>query len=127
MTNSVASLKRVIACLFFFCFHVAFSNAQNFEWAKSIGGLGLEIGNALDTDSEGNVILVGSFSGSAQIGSTYLSGVGEKDAFVAKFTSNGDLLWARVITGPKEDVARGVVTDDNDNIYVVGHFTDTTI
>lgn len=120
-------LKRPIFGLLFLCFIVTPSLAQHFDWALSIGGIGVEVGRDVCTDNDGNVILVGSFSGSAQIGNVFLSGMGEMDAFVAKFTSNGDLLWARVITGPHEDLARGVVTDPDNNVYVVGHYTDTAV
>jgi len=121
------SVKQFILHILFLCTSIATSNAQNFDWAKSIQGIGLEIGRAVDTDSEGNVVMVGSFTGNAQIGNTSLTGMGQEDAFIAKFTSNGNLLWARVISGPKEDRASGVVIDSDDNIFVVGHFTDTAI
>lgn len=74
---------------------------------------------------DGNVIVVGSFTGGTFIGNTYLTGKGGLEGFVAKYTSEGDLLWANVISGPAEDLARGVTTDEGGNIFVVGHFTDT--
>lgn len=100
-------------------------HAQEFEWARSLSGLGLDVCRAVATDSQGNVIVVGSFNGSAEIGGTWMNGDGLEEAFVAKFNANGLLLWTRVISGPGEDLARGVVTDSDDNIYVTGHFTDT--
>lgn len=100
-------------------------NAQQFDWAQSIGGLGSDVARDITTDADGNVIVVGSFSGYAEVAGTSMSGDGVLEAFVAKFTSEGDLLWTRVITGPGEDMARGVVTDEEGTIYVVGHFTDT--
>ncbi len=120
-------LKRPMSWPLFLCLISIQSSAQHFDWALSIGGLALEVGRDVCTDSEGNVVMVGSFSGSANVDGTYISGMGQEDAFIAKFTSNGDLLWTRVITGPYEDRARGVVTDDADNIYVVGHYTDTAV
>ncbi|MCF8278483.1 MAG: hypothetical protein K9J17_17275 [Flavobacteriales bacterium] len=99
--------------------------AQNFDWAASIGGLGLDVGRAVTTDADGNVIVVGSFTGSTHIADTFLTGSGSMEGFVAKFTSEGEFQWARVISGPAEDMARGVVTEPNGNIFVVGHFTDT--
>lgn len=85
----------------------------------------MDVGRAVTTDTDGNVIVVGSFTGGTQIGNTFLSGKGGLDGFVAKYTSEGNLLWAQVISGPAEDLARGVTTDGNGNIFVVGHFTDT--
>ncbi|MBI1289456.1 MAG: hypothetical protein GC178_17960 [Flavobacteriales bacterium] len=121
------TIKRSVGWSLFLCLTVSLSNAQNFDWARSIGGLGLDVGRAVTTDADGNVILVGSFSGSTQIAGTTLSGLGGMESFVAKYTSDGNLLWAQVISGPDEDMARGVVTDQSGNIYVVGHFTDTVV
>ncbi|MDC0303872.1 hypothetical protein OAL15_02555 [Flavobacteriales bacterium] len=102
-------------------------NGQHFDWAQSIGGPGLDVGRAVTTDADGNVIVVGSFTGSTHIADTFLTGYGSMESFVAKFTSEGELLWANVISGPAEDMARGVVTDSEGNIFVVGHFTDTVV
>jgi hypothetical protein len=119
--------KRSFWWSLFLCFTLGQSVAQQFDWAQSIGGLGLDVGRAVTTDSDGNVIVVGSFSGGTHIADTFVTGYGTMEAFVAKFTSDGDFLWARVISGPAEDMARGVVTEDNGNIFVVGHFTDTVV
>lgn len=118
-------LKRSFLWSLFLFVSVSGSSAQHFDWAKSMGGLGLDVGRAVTTDTEGNVIVVGSFAGNAQIGNTTVSGDGLMEAFVAKYTSEGNFLWARVISGPGEDMARGVVTEEDGSIYVVGHFTDT--
>jgi hypothetical protein len=117
--------RRSIIWSLFLCLVGLTTNAQQFDWAQSIGGLGLDVGRAVTTDLDGNVLLVGSFSGSTTLADTFLTGEGSMESFVAKFTSEGELLWARVITGPLEDMARGVVTDNEGSVYVVGHFTDT--
>ncbi len=126
MNFSTSFLKRSIVWSLFLCASIT-TNAQHFDWAQSIGGLGLDVGRAITTDDDGNVIVVGNFTGGTHIGGTYLTGYGSMEAFVAKFTSEGSLLWANVISGPAEDMARGVETDHLGNVYVVGHFTDTVI
>ncbi|MCF8463675.1 MAG: T9SS type A sorting domain-containing protein [Flavobacteriales bacterium] len=118
-------LKRSVLWSLFLCLIFIQSKAQHFDWAESIGGLGLDVGRAVATDQEGNVFVVGNFTGGTHIADTFLTGYGSMEAFVAKFTSEGNFLWARVISGPLEDMARGVVTDYEGNAYVVGHFTDT--
>jgi hypothetical protein len=125
MTRKQTHLKRSFLWSLFLCFTFSSAHAQHFDWAESISGLGLDVGRAVTADSDGNVIVVGSFTGGTQVGDTYLTGYGSLEGFVAKYTSDGDFLWARVISGPAEDLARGVTTDGNGNIFVVGHFTDT--
>jgi len=97
--------------------------AQQFDWAYEAGGVGLDVGRAVASDEQGNVIMAGSFSGVAQFGDTTLVGMGGPDAFIAKFTSDGEQLWVRSINGPAENLARSVSTDPQGNIYVTGHFT----
>lgn len=120
-------VKRPLLWSLYLCLFFSNTQAQHFDWANSIGGLGLDVGRAVTTDSDGNVIVVGSFTGGTHIADTFLTGYGSMESFVAKFTSNGEFLWARVISGSKEDMARGVVTESNGNIFVVGHFTDTVV
>lgn len=124
MRSITNHLKRSVLWSLFLCLSLP-GYAQQFEWAKNIGGLGLDAARTITTDLEGNVIVAGSFSGSASIAGTWVSGDGVLEGLVAKFSSDGTLLWARVISGPLEDMARGVVTEENGSIYVVGHFTDT--
>jgi len=99
--------------------------AQQFDWALEAGGLGLDAGRAVASDPDGNVIMVGSFSGIATFGDVVFAGLGGPDGFVAKYTADGQQLWVRNISGPAEDLARGVTTDYLGNIYVTGHFTDS--
>lgn len=120
-------MKRSVYWSLFLCLTTANSFGQQFEWASSISGLGLDVGRAVATDQQGNVVVVGSFSGSTSIAGTPLNGAGAAEAFVAKLSPTGELLWSRVISGPAEDMARGVVTDHEANVYVVGHFTDTVV
>lgn len=110
-------VASVLAC------HVQAAHAQQFDWANEAGGLGLDAGRAVATDSEGNVVMVGSFSGVATFGDTVLYGLGGPDAFIGKYTPDGQQLWIRAISGPSEDLARGVTTDHLGNIFVTGHFT----
>lgn len=97
--------------------------AQHFDWAIEAGGVGLDVGRAVTTDPDGNVIMVGSYSGVASFGDTALIGLGGPDAFIGKYTSEGELLWIQTVRGPAEDLARGVTTDSEGNIFVTGHFT----
>ncbi|MFT5901165.1 MAG: hypothetical protein ACI9LA_000361, partial [Bacteroidia bacterium] len=119
--------KRSIFWSLFLCLIIGNIQAQQFDWANSIGGLGLDVGRAIATDDNGNVFVAGSFTGGTHIADTFLTGYGGMEAFMAKYTSEGQFLWARVISGPAEDMARGLITDNLGNVFVVGHFTDTVV
>jgi len=72
--------------------------AQGFVWASQIGSQQIESGSTLTkvaVDQAGNVYLSGSFQGTANFGATNLSSAGGTDAFLAKYSSNGQFLWVR--------------------------------
>lgn len=127
MNTSNSILKRSVLWSLFLSLSFTSAEAQYFDWAKSIGGLGLDVGRAVATDEAGNVFVAGSFTGGTHIADTFITGYGSMEAFVAKYTAEGNFLWARVISGPGEDMARGLETDHLGNIFVVGHFTDTVV
>jgi hypothetical protein len=65
--------------------------------------------------------IAGAFQASVTLGTTTLTSVGSIDIFLAAYTSNGDLLWARRAGGPEEDAAHRVVVDHNDNLLIAGY------
>lgn len=64
-------------------------------WAKSIEGTGNKILASMTTDAEGNSYLSGNFSDSLFVENIVLIAVAEKDFFILKFSSAGNLLWAK--------------------------------
>ena len=79
------------------------SSGVNFEWAKGIGGSGLDSGLSLAIDSEGNVYTTGSFQGTADFdpgaGTFNLTSAGETDIFISKLDSQGNFEWAKNFGG----------------------------
>ncbi len=76
-------------------------------------------------DKAGNIYICGfteSVSNIATIGAyqTILNG-GLIDAFLAKFTTDGGLLWSTYFGGGSEDVAEGIICDSNNNVYITGY------
>ncbi|HPN23358.1 MAG TPA: SprB repeat-containing protein, partial [Tenuifilaceae bacterium] len=57
-----------------------------------------------------------------------LIGDGSRDGYLAKYDTNGNLLWAYAIAqGALEDRSFGVITDSENNIYVSGFFRSTNL
>jgi hypothetical protein len=61
-----------------------------------------------------------SINGIATLGSYLGSYQGVNDCFLAKFTSNGILLWGTYYGGSYADGIRGLVVDSMDNCYIIG-------
>ena len=104
-------------------FLVKFSASGQRLWATYYGGTGGEDGYAVATDKDGNVYLAGSTgstSGIASGGFQNTYGGGTQDAFLAKFNSSGERLWATYYGGSGEDKVRALAIDKNGSVYMVG-------
>jgi len=103
--------------------------AQAFQWALQGGGAGSnstsDMGEAVTTDTQGNVIFTGLFEGTALFGTTSLTSAGSNDVFVAKYASDGTFLWAVKAGGTQLDWGKAICTDKNNNIYITGQFSGT--
>lgn len=97
----------------------------DFVWAKQIGGTGDDVATSIALDALGNIYLSGSFSSTADFdpgSATYnLTSKGAEDAFIAKLSNSGDLLWAKSIGGTASDMATGLVVN-RQSVYTTGVF-----
>jgi hypothetical protein len=93
-----------------------------FQWARGVGGTGGDFGYSVAVDGSGNVVLVGTFTGSAVFGVTTLTSAGGSDIFVVKYDAGGAVQWVRAAGGTSSDLARGVAIDGFGNVIVTGTF-----
>lgn len=107
-------------------FIAKYDNAGTLAWVTRAGGTGADIGNAVNIDANGNVVITGEFTGSATFGSTTLTSQNNSvDIFVAKLDPNGDFLWAKQGSAPAIDRGIDVACDPSGNVYATGSFSDT--
>ncbi|MDP4842883.1 MAG: hypothetical protein NWR83_00385, partial [Salibacteraceae bacterium] len=82
----------------------------------------------IDTDSSGNTVLVGSFTGSINIDTITLStsSTGNTSSFIAKFNQAGDVIWALDFAESTNSFYAGAVAVSADqatgDIYCVGAY-----
>ncbi|OIQ31898.1 MAG: hypothetical protein BM555_05070 [Crocinitomix sp. MedPE-SWsnd] len=99
----------------------------NFLWAKGFGGSSAaDQGLAITTDSLG-VYLCGIFKNATDFdpgaGTTTLTPSGTStEAFIVKFDTLGNFIWATNMGGSGNDQANAIVTDGNNNLFVAGYF-----
>jgi gliding motility-associated-like protein len=101
----------------------------NFVWAKQIPEL-VEFGQIeLKVDNNGNVYLTSDLRHPADMdpgpGVQMLTPKGYKDAFVVKWTTNGDYVWAKQFGGSDQNsgsTALGLDIDPNGNVILCGSF-----
>ena len=96
------------------------------QWSQGFGNAFNDVAGGLAVDPAGNVTMVGSFDKSVSFGrGDDHTSLGEADAFVARFTGDGTLQWARSFGAEREDIAYGVAADAAGNTVTVGWFQST--
>jgi len=93
-------------------------------WARSFGGTGIDFGQSVTSDREGNVILTGTFDyrldfGGGPLPVPFLSG---RNMLLAKYTSSGDHVWSQALGGAGNGECADSVTDHDENIVIGGQF-----
>jgi hypothetical protein len=91
-------------------------------WAKQAGGGGHDNGRSIAVDSNGNLYTTGFFLGTAHFGNITLKSLGGRDIFVAKYSSEGNILWARQAEGTSDEQGLDIAVDRNGDVFVCGGF-----
>lgn len=103
----------------------------------TLGSTGADVAVATIVDASGNVFVTGTFEGTVDFdpsdSNVTLSSAGERDVFVAKYSSTGALVWARRLGGSGNERSGGLarnslVTCKNppcEIIYATGWFEGT--
>ena len=94
------------------------------DWAHAFPSTVSGGANAGTYDSDGNIVIVGSFAGSTQLGGATLDAGGGLDIFVAKYDGTGNFLWRKGFGNATDEQANAVATHSSNSI-VVGTFTGT--
>ncbi|MHA2253858.1 MAG: hypothetical protein ACXAD7_26130, partial [Candidatus Kariarchaeaceae archaeon] len=133
--------------LLIFAFVISFSlyyffgpSSANIEFGILVGGSSNEVIKGQTIDSEDNIIIVGwtesndyptksatndvcrnSIEIKKSIGCLYTQNYyGNKDGFISKFSSEGDLIWSTYFGGKKEDIIQAVEVDSENSIIIIG-------
>jgi hypothetical protein len=94
----------------------------NLLWVKTAGSPAGDIGIGLKIDNIGNAIITGYNWDNITFESTILSYTGGSDICIAKYNTNGTLMWAKKAGGVGLDIPNAVETDPSGNIYLSGYF-----
>jgi hypothetical protein len=104
--------------------------AQNFQWAKAMGGIDSNYGTSIAVDAGGNVYTTGEFFGLTDFdpgaGTYNLFPAGSSDIFISKLDANGNFLWAISMGGTSSTVTSySIAVDAGGNVYTTGDFWGT--
>jgi hypothetical protein len=109
------------------------ARAEEFHWAKQLGGTGNAFIEAVRVavDGSGNVYTVGYFENTVDFNSGadpyYLTSNNPNypDAFISKHDGAGYLIWAKRLGGTAGTTAEAIAIDANNSIYIAGAFGGT--
>ncbi len=109
-------------------FIVKYDASGNLMWAKSAGGTSYDEGNSISTDASGNVYVGGYFQSSIIVfGADTLTNEGNMDAFIVKYNSMGNVVWAKGTGGVGNESVQSLHTDALGNILLTGYFQSPSI
>lgn len=91
-------------------------------WSKRFGDASSQQSISVDSDSLGNVALIGNASGEIDFGGGMLMSAGSDDLFVAKFDASGSHLWSSLYGDAAQQIAAEVFFDTSGNLHVSGTF-----
>ncbi|MDR3680714.1 MAG: T9SS type A sorting domain-containing protein [Flavipsychrobacter sp.] len=99
----------------------------NLQWLKQAPSNFSSQGTAISVDDQGYIYVGGGFTDSIQFDSLRLYDTTGYGIFLAKYTPNGNAVWAKGITGTGEDAlgitgTKPMVLDKQGHIYITGNF-----
>lgn len=107
-------------------FLMKMDTAGNFIWAKRMGPDGYNHFQSLMIDpSSGNLVMSGTFTGTADFGTLSITSAGNYDIFIAKADTAGNFIWAKQFGGTGVDQVNAVVVDQSGHLYCTGSFANT--
>lgn len=116
-------MNKSIVCL---CLILSFSaiKAQNYniDFVKSFVGNFDNGGSKIICDQSKNIYVAGYFEGVLNYQSLSISSHGNRDGFVIKLDSLGNVIWGQSFGGNKYDNAHSLVIDSMKNVYVIGKY-----
>ena len=111
----------------------SYGQTTNMIWAENLNypiTNGTSRPNDLVIDNAGNYYITGSFSGILDMdpgpGTRTVTSLGTYDIFIAKYTTNGNLIWAKSVGTNNDDAGNGIHVVNN-KLYVVGAFQANSI
>ena len=110
-------------------FFAKYSPTGAFQWVRSAGGYAGDYAEGIACDNK-NLYVTGVIEGTNEPihfdGTPFiLTTQGSSDIFVAKYTMEGALVWARRAGGYDFDKSTGVAHDAAGNVYICGLFRGT--
>jgi hypothetical protein len=92
-------------------------------WLETFGGFATDRVDAVAADEASNLVVAGTYAGSAKWGNKTLvsANLSDQNFFVAKLAPNGDTIWANGYGDAATQEANGLAVAANGDVVVTGH------
>jgi hypothetical protein len=119
LTNAQAGLGDIFVC--------KLDPNGDANWSFNIGSTGDDVTTAITIDPSSNVYVTGYFDGTVDFdpsgaNTTYMTAVGNKDAFVMKLDAFGTFGWAKQLGGSSDEYGHDIAVDVSGNVFTTGYF-----
>jgi Secretion system C-terminal sorting domain len=127
--DNPGSMVKTSAGMFANIFIAKYAPNGTIEWVDQIAGSGSQFSIGIKTDNLGYLYVLGRFTGSTDfnLGSSSsissVSNSNSQDIFMAKYNSNGGLIWINTIGGVGDDYPASLAADAAGNSYILGEFS----
>jgi len=91
-------------------------------WMKMCGGASGDTAYDIESDSEENVYITGSYTSPAYFSPEVINSRGGSDIFLTKFNKDGTLVDIVTAGGSNNDRGADLVMDKDENLYITGYF-----
>ncbi len=105
-------------------FFAKFNSAGTRIWSSYFGGTSFDSVEGICLDNSGNLYITGnsvSISGISTFGTHQPAISGGSDAFLAKFTTAGSVIWSTYFGSTSTELAKSVTTDVLGNVIIAGN------
>jgi hypothetical protein len=109
-------------------FIAKYDDSGNCLWAKKAGGTDGGISRSAAVTDSGYCYITGNFRGKALFDTLQLTSYGTdglEDIFIAKYSPDGNCLWAKQAGGNGRDYGNSISTDSWGYAFITGSFQDT--
>jgi hypothetical protein len=107
-------------------FLVKYDNDGHVLWGFAVGATAQDAAFGIALDSDTSVYINGNYGGTVDFdpgaGVTELTSMGIRDVFFAKYTKNGEMIYAKSIGSTLDDNSQAIAVDSDHNLYITGYF-----
>ena len=106
---------------------VKFNQDLSIQWARQYGTPLTDYVKGMDMDDEGNILVLGKFKNELNFDGFTLTSAGSTDLYIAKYSPDGDVVFAFSEGGSSYEDANSIAVGANNEFYVSGTFYGETI